>query len=264
MRLRLTLPLLLSGVFLTSCDKILQCAVSAVQRAALAQQLRISSQPKPEIVAAFEAITQASHEHNRVLIQHLEGDQPANELAFSAGLAQLDRAARGQTGLARRIIDAIAVTRGYEKNLFVPFDTMRRQIKGMPSWTTNPALQRRGYIQILDQEIATYDGAVDYLEHGEEPMVRKNFANQAVPGEVVDEFFRLRQLSAKEAAECNLGMFHEQRAALQCYRDALSSVDPATGNAHAAAASQHEQQAKQFESRMVAAIRKQLTAAGLL
>ena len=261
---RLTISLLLTVLSLSSCDKILKRAATAGQSGSMAEQIRISSQSKPEIVAAFNAISKATCEHNRVLIQCIDSDKPANELAFSAGLAHLDRSARGHTGLARQIIDAIAVTCVYEKGLFVPFDTVRRQMKGMPGWTKNQALQLRGYIQIIDQEIATYDSAVAYLERGEEPLLRKNFDKQKVPREVADEFVRLRRLNGKEVAECKRGMFREQRSALQSYRDALASADPAKGKQHVAEASQHEQKAKQFESRMVAEIRKQLSAAGAL
>lgn len=261
--LRLTFSLLLAVGSLSSCNKILKRVAVAGQGGSIADQVRITSQLKPEIVAAFEAIAKATHEHNRVLIQNINGDQP-NELSYSAGLVLLDRSARAHTGLAKRIIDAVAVTCSYEKSLFLPFDTMRRQIKGMPAWTNNPALQRRGYIQIIDQEIASYDSAVAYLERGEESLLRRNFSSQSVPDEVAGEFLRLRHLSSQEAAKCNLGMFQEQRSALQCYREAMTSVDPAKANQHAAEAGKHEQKAKQFEGRMVAAIRKQLESAGVL
>lgn len=262
--LRLTFSLLLTVVFLSSCDKIYKRVATAGQGGSIAEEVRISSPSKPEIVAAFEAISKATHEHNRVLLQYMEGDQPANELAYSAGLVELDRSARRHAGLAKQVIDAVAVTRVYEKGLFVPFDTMRRQMKGMPGWSNSQALQRRGYIQILDQEIATYDSAVAYLERGEEPLLRRNFDKQTVPRDVSDEFLRLRRLWGKEVAECKRGMFQEQRSSLQSYRDALASVDPAKVNQHVAEAGQHEQKAKQFEGRMVAEIRKQLGAAGVL
>jgi hypothetical protein len=261
---RLTFSLLLTVVFLSSCDRILKRVANARQSGSIAEQIRITSESKPEIVAAFLAISEATNEHNRVLIQYIDGDQPANELAYSAGLEHLDRSGRAQAGLGKRIIDAVAATRVYEKGMFTPFDTMRRQMKGMPGWTNDAALERRGYIQIIDQEIATYDSAIIYLERGEEPLLRKNFDRQSVPRDVADEFFRLRRLCGKEVAECNRGMFQEQRAALQCYRDALASADPAKGNQLVAEASQHEQKAKQFEDRMVAEIRKQLSASGLL
>lgn len=262
--LRLTFTLLLTAVFLSSCDKILKRVATAGKGGSIAEQVRISSQSKPEIVAAFEAIFKATHEHNRVLIQYMESDQPANELAYSAGLAHLDHSARGHAGLAKQIIDAIAVTRVYEKGLFVPFDTMRRQMKGMPGWSNSQALQRRGYIQIIDQEIATYDSAVAYLERGEEPLLQRSFDKQTVPRDVAAEFFRLRRLSGKEISECKRGMFQEQRSSLQSHRDALASVDPAKVNQHVAEAGEHDQKAKQFESRMVAEIRKQLGTAGVL
>lgn len=261
---RLNFFLLLSLVSLTSCDQILKLVAKPRRNHSISDQLQISSQLKPEIVAAFEAISRATLEHNRVLIQSIERDQPANELAFSAGLDLLNRSANKQTGLAKQIINALIVTGAYEKDLFIPFDTIRRQIKGMPGWTKDQALQLRGYVQILDEEIATYDIALTYLERGEEPLLRRNFSKQAVPDEVVKEFFRLRQLMGREASECNKGMFREQRSALQCYREALTSTTPATATQHTAQATQHEQQAKQFEGRMIAAIRKQLSAAGML
>ncbi len=164
----------------------------------------------------------------------------------------------------QQIINALMVTRVYEKGLFVPFDTMRRQVKGMPAWTKDHALQLRGYIQILDQEIATYDSALAYLENAEEPLLRRNFSNQAVPDEVVKEFFRLRQLWGKEISATKQGMFREQRSALQCYREAMTSADAATAKQHLAEASQHGQKAQEFEDRMVAEIRKQLSAKGVL
>ncbi len=270
--LRLTFSVLLLAVSLSSCDKILKSVASAALKheakarprgGSIAEEIRISSPSKPEIVAAFKAIAKATLEHNRVLIQNINGDQPANELAYSAGLAELARLGRGQGELAKRIINAVATTRAYEKGLFTPFDTMRRQMKGMPTWTNDAALARRGYIQILDGEINTYDGAVAYLERGEEPLLRKNFDKQSVPQEVTNEFFRLRGLSGSDIDECNLGMFKEERSALQSYRDALASATPALANQHIAEATQHAQKSKQFEDRMVAEMRKQLAAAGL-
>ena len=262
--LRLTFSLFLTAISLSSCDKVLKRATTTGKSGSMADQIRISSQSKPEIVAAFDAVSKATHEHNRVLVQYLDSNQPANELAFSAGLLQLDRSARSHAGLAKQIIDAIAVTRAYEKGLFIPFDTMRRQLKGMPGWTKSQALQVRGYIQIIDQEIATYDSAVSYLERGEERLLRNNFDKQRVPRAVADEFVRLRHLNGKAIAECKRGMLQEQRSALQSYREALTSADPAKGNQHVAEAGRHEQKAKQFESRMVAEIRKQLDTAGAL
>lgn len=263
--LRLSLSLLLTVLSLSSCDKILKHALASRQKSgSVAEEIRIASSSKPEIVAAFEAISKATHEHNRVLVQNFEGDKPTNELAYSAGLDHLDRSARRHAGIAKHIIDAVAGARVYEKGLFVPFDTIRRQFKGMPGWTNNEALQRRGYIQILDQQIATYDSAVAYLERGEEPLLRKNFDKQSVPRDVVDEFFRLSRLGGEEISVCKRGMALEQRLALQCYRNAMTSVTPAQANQHAAEAGQHEQKAKQFEGRMLAEIRKQLGSAGVL
>ena len=271
--LRLTFSLILATLCLSSCEKILKSVASAVlkheakarpQDGSIADEIRISSASKPEIIAAFRAISKATLEHNRVLVQNISGNQPANELAYSAGLANLARSASGQGELAKRIINAVATTRAYEKDLFIPFDTMRRQMKGMPTWTNDAALARRGYIQILDGEINTYDGAVAYLERGEEPLLRKNFDKQSVPQDVTNEFFRLRGLSGDNIDECNLGMFKEQRLALQCYRDALASATPALANQHIAEATQHSQKSKQFEDRMVAEIRKELAAAGVM
>jgi hypothetical protein len=47
---------------------------------------------------------------------------------------------------------------------------------------------------------------------------------------------------------------------LQCYREGLTSADPAMAKQHSAQAKQHEQKAKQFESRMIAETRKQMNA----
>lgn len=259
MTLRSALFLIPCFGLLFSCDKL-----SSAKRGSIADELRISSGSKAEIVAAFEAISLAAHEHNRVLLEHINGTGPVNGPAYTAGMAHLDRSARQHGGIAKQVIDAIATTWVYEKTLFVPFDTIRGQVAGMQTWTANQALQRRGYIQIIDQELSTYDQAVAYLERGEEPLLRQNFDKYRVPREVAEEFIRLRALHGKEAAECELGMFREQRAALQSYRDGMTSANPAQANAHFAEGDRHQQQAKQFETRMVAAIREQLGAAGFL
>jgi hypothetical protein len=256
---RPTLLLLPSLVLLFSCDKL-----PSAKRGSIADEVRISSESKPEIVAAFEAISLAAHEHNRVLLENINGTGPVNGPAYSAGMAHLDGSARQHGGIAKQIIDAIATTLVYEKTLFVPFDAIRGQVAGMKTWTANQALQRRGYIQIIDQELSTYDQAVAYLERGEQPLLRQNFDKHRVPREVAEEFIRLRSSHGKEAAECELGMFREQRAALQSYRDGMASANPAQANAHFAQGDRHQQQAKQFETRMVAEIRKQLSGAGLL
>lgn len=269
--LRLTVFALPTLCLFTSCDKILKVAAAVGKNgstsensSSAADQIRISSKSKPEIVAAFDAISRATYEHNRVFLQNVEGHGPVNELAYSAGIGHLDRSARGHSGVAKQIIDAVAATCVYEKGLFVPFDKMRLQVKGMPTWTTDQALQRRGYIQIIDQEVVTYDGAIAYLERGEEPLLQRSFDKQRVPREISGEFLRLRRLRGKEVADSNLGMFREQRSALQCTRDAMTTADPAKANQHIAKANQHEQKAKEHEARMIAEIRKQLSAAGVL
>ena len=91
-------------------------------------------------------------------------------------------------------------------------------------------------------------------------MLRKSFNKQTVPRDVADEFIRLRRLNGKEADECKRGMFREQQTALQCYRQAFASADPTKGSSYAAEAGLHEQNAKQFEGRMVTEIRKHLGA----
>jgi hypothetical protein len=243
---------------LVSCDKLHEAGASGSKRG----KVRIASTAKPEFAAAFEAISLATREHNRVLVENIEGDGPVNGPAYSAGLAHLDRAARGHGGLTKQVIDAVATTRTYEKSLFIPFDTIRRQMGGMPSWSKDQAIQRRGYIQIIDQQCFTYDDAIAYLERGEEPLLRQNFKKHGVADDVAAEFLRLRRESGMEIAESTLEMFREQRAALQSYRDAMAAADPATANARLAEGHQHEQKAEQAQNRMVAAIRKQLASAG--
>jgi stage V sporulation protein SpoVS len=248
---------------LTSCDRIRKVAAAVRTSGSMADQVKISSGSKPEIVAAFEAISLAAREHNRVLIQHIGGNGPVNEPAFSAGINHLGRSSLKHTGLAKQIIDAVITTSVYEKTLFVPFDTTRRQAGGMETWSTSQALQRRGYIQIMDQEVLTYNEAITYLERGEEPLLRRNFDQKGVPREVADEFLRLQRLWGKEIRESELGMFREQRATLQCYRDALAAASPAKANELNARAGQHSLKAKDFENKMVSAIRKQLDASAL-
>ena len=260
---RLIFPALLAILSLSSCDKLLKIA-KARNSGSISDEIRITSQSKPEIVAAFEAISKATYEHNRVFLQHFDAGKPANELAYSAGIDHLSRSARTHGGLAKQVIDAVASTCVYEKGLFTPFDTIDRQLDGMPTWSSNQATQLRGYIQIIDQVIITYDGAVAYLERGEQPMQQRNFDRYGVPGEVSAEFFRLSRLYGKEIAESKLGMFREQRTALQCYREAMTSADPVKANQHITQAQQHEQKAKQFEARMIAETRKQMNASGLL
>lgn len=243
---------------LTSCDKLLKAAASGTKPGSLEAKIRLDSAAKPDFAAALEVISRATLEHNRVLVENIEGDGPVNGPAYSAGLAHLDRAARSHSGLTKQVIDAVAATRTYEKTLFIPFDTIRRQMGGMPTWSKDQAIQRRGYIQIIEQQTLTFDEAVSYLERGEEPLLRQNFKRYGVAADVTEEFFRLRRESGMEIAESELEMFREERAALQSYRDAMAAADPTTANARLAEGRQHEQKAGQARSRMVAAIRKQL------
>lgn len=268
--IRPTLSLLMVLSVLTSCDKLAPAGAAAPGRekkrvkivgerpVTTAEEVKVSSNTLPEIVAAFEAISKATREHNRVLIENIEGDGPVNELSFTAGLILLDRSAREHSGLAKQIIDAVATTTAYQKSLFVPFDTIRRQVKGMDTWSTDQAVQRRGYIQIIDSQIATYDHAISYLERGEEPLLRQNFQRQRVPAEAVEEFLRLRLLRDKAITENNEEMFREERAALQSYRDAMATTNPAAAKEHLAQASQHEEKAKAAQSKMVAGIKEKL------
>jgi hypothetical protein len=259
---RLLVSALLAILFLPSCDKLLE-AVKQRKSTSIENQVQIDHPSEPEIIAAFQAISKATNEHNRVLLQNHDAGKPANELAYSAGLDILTRSAREQGGLGKQIIDAVAATSLYEKGLFTPFDTIDRQLDGMPAWSANQATQLRGYIHIIDQIIITYDGAVTYLERGEAPLQRRNFDRYKVPADVGAEFFRLRELSGREIAESELGMFREQRAALQSTRDALTTADPAKANQLIADAEQHERKAGEFEARMIAAIRKQLSEANM-
>lgn len=254
----------LSVLLLASCDKVLK-AGSKTERTggSIADQVQIASESKPEIVTAFEAIANAAHEHNRVLLENIEGSGPVNGPAYSAGISHLERSARTQGGLAKRIIEAVSTTLNYEQGLFVPFDTIRRQVKGMETWSSDQATQRRGYIQIIDQQMLTYDQAIAHLERGEEPLLRQNFVKNGVPAEVIEEFLRLRRIWGKESGESERGMFREQQLSLQCYRDAMATNDPAKANESLAKARQHEQAATAFEQRMIAAIRKQMKDSGL-
>lgn len=247
---------------LSSCDKLLKIATER-NKGSIEDEIQITTQLKSEIVAAFKAISKASHEHNRVFLEVFDAGKPANELAYSAGIDQLSRSAREHGGLAKQVIDAVGSTCMHEKGLFTPFDTISRQLQGMSTWSGNGPTQLRGYIQIIDQIIITYDGAVSYLERGEQPLQQRNFDRYGVPKEVSAEFFRLTRKNGKEVAEAKLGMFREQRTAMQCHREALTSSDPAKESQHSNQAQQHEQKAKQFESRMIAEIRKQMNASGL-
>jgi hypothetical protein len=260
---RQTLSIIPALLLLSSCDKILKSASSGGGNGgSIAADIRIPSESKPEIVAAFEAIADATNEHNRVFLQHFEGDGPVNDLAYTAGIGSLDRAARQHGGLGKQIIDAVNVTRVYEKSLFVPFDTVNRQVAGMDTWSRDQAVTIRGYVQIIDQIMSTYDQAIAYLERGEEPLLRQNFDKYRVPREVTDEFIRLRQLHGKDVREWHREMIREQQLALQCFRDAMTTADPAKGNELLAQGNQHEQKSKDCENKMVSAIRAQLGAAG--
>jgi hypothetical protein len=141
----------LSVLLLASCDKALKVGKPERPGGSIAEQVQIASGSKPEIVTAFEAIALAAHEHNRVLLENIEGSGPVNGPAYSAGISHLDRSAREHGGLAKRIIEAVSATQSYEQGIFVPFDTIRRQVKGMETWSNDQATQRRGYIQIIDQ-----------------------------------------------------------------------------------------------------------------
>lgn len=257
--LRLIFSALLAIIFLSSCDRILK-AVKTGSSGSIRDEMQINSPSKSEIVTAFEAISKAAHEHNRVLLQNIDAGKPANELAYSAGISRLTISAREHSGLAKQIIDAMTSTCLYEKDMFTPFDTIERQLHGMPTWSSDQAVQTRGYIQIIDRIITTYDGAVSYLERGEEPMQKRNFDRYGVPAEVSGEFFRLRRLFGKEAAESELGMFREQRDALQCYRDSMTTADRVKAGELITQGQKHEAKSKEFQSKMVEEIRKQMDA----
>ncbi|MEY3897788.1 MAG: hypothetical protein RLZZ214_3309, partial [Verrucomicrobiota bacterium] len=191
---------------LSSCDKVATLVTERI-RGSITDEIRINSKSKPEIVAAFKALSKATFEHNRVFLQYFDAGKPPNEMAYSAGIDHLNRSAREHGGLAKQVIDAVASTCMYEKGLFTPFDTISRQMHGMPTWSGSQTTQLRGYIQIIDQIISTYDGAVSYLERGEQPLQQRNFDRYGVPGEVSAEFFRLSQKFGKVVAESKLGMF---------------------------------------------------------
>lgn len=255
---RLLLPAFLVIFSLCSCDKLFKLR-ETTKSPSIEDEITITSPEKPEIVAAFKAIYKANHEHNRVFLHHFDSGKPANEIAFSAGLDDLRSSANESSGLTKQVIDAVAATRLYEKDLFTPFDTIDRQLHGMPTWSKDQAIQVRGYIQIIDRIISTYDGAVAYLERGEQPLQQKNFNRYKVPAEVSTEFFRLNQLHGKQVADAKIGMFREQRTAMECQREAMTSANPTQANEHMAKAKEHEQKSKQFESQMIGLIRKQMT-----
>ena len=266
MTVRLPLSILPALFLLASCDELLKSASSGGAKggATLADQIQISSESKPEIVAAFEAISAATQEHNRAFLQYVESDGPANEAAYAASIGHLDRVARAQGGLAKQIIDAVNATWAYEKTLFVPFDAMQRQMEGMKTWSSNQSVQIRGWVQIIDAQMDTFTHAVAFLERGEVALLRQNFDKYRVSREVADEFLRLRELHGKEINEWKLGMFREEQASLQCYRDAFTTADPAKANELVTQAQQHEQKAKDFEGKMIASIREQVGATGTL
>jgi hypothetical protein len=256
---RLIFSALLAALFLSSCDKILKI-VKTDSSGSIKDDIQINSPSKPEIVAAFEAISKATHEHNKMLIQNIDAGKAANELAFSAGISSLTSSARVHDGLAKKIIEAMTSTCLNEKDLFTPFDTIERQFQGMQTWSRDQSVQTRGYIQIIDRMIATYDGAVSYLQRGEEPMHERNFERYGVPAEVSAEFLRLRRLYGKEVGESKLGMFREQRDALQCYRDSMTTADRVKAGELIAQGQKHEAKSKEFESKMAEEIRKQVNA----
>jgi hypothetical protein len=255
--LRLIYPALLAVLFLSSCDRILK-ALKAGNGGSLEEQIQINSPSKPEIVAAFKAISKANYEHNRVFLQNFDSGKPANELAGSAGITHLTSSAREHGGLAKQIIDAAASTFRHEKDLFTPFDTIERQLHGIPTWSRDQAVQTRGYIQIIDRIIATYDSAVSYLERGQELMQKRNFDRYGVPAEVSAEFIRLSRLHGKEGSDAELGMFREQRDALQCYRDSMTTADRVKAGQLITQGQKHEAKSKEFESKMIEIIREGL------
>lgn len=260
---RLVFSALFAVILLSSCGKLLK-AVNMGNSGTIKDQIQINSASKPEIVAAFETISMATHEHNRVFLQNMDVAKPANELAYSAGINHLTSSARGHGGMAKQIIDAVASTCRHEKDLFTPFDTIEKQLHDMPTWSRDQAFQTRGYIQIIDRIISTYDGAVSYLERGEQPMQKRNFDRYGVPPEVSAEFSRLSLLHGKEVAESKLGMFREQRNALQCYRDSMATADRSKAGQLISQGQKHEAKSKEFESKMIEEIRKQMDASDLL
>lgn len=266
MTVRQTLSLIPALLLLASCDDLLKSASSSggSKGGSIAEEIQIASASKPEIVAAFEAISKAAQEHNRALLQGIESKGPANTAAFAAGIGHLDRAAREHGGLAKQVIDAVNSTWVYEKTLFIPFDTMQRQINGMDTWSRDRAVQMRGWVQIIDQQAEIFNQAIAYLERGEVPLLRQNFDKHRVPREVADEFLRLRELYGKDVATWELEMFREGRSSMQCYRDAITAANPAQAKELLDQAKRHEQKSKENEGKMVAAIRSQLGAAGLL
>lgn len=260
--LRLTLTTVLAILFLSSCDKLVE-VVRARNKGSIADEIKISSSSKQEVVTAFEAIAKATSEHNRVFLENFDSQKPANELACNAGIEQLGRSARQHAGLTKQVIHAVTATCIYEKGLFTPLDKISMQLEGMPTWSSDRSTQLRGQIQIIDQIIVTYDGGISYLERHEQPLQQRNFDKYKVPAEVSAEFFRLSELHGKEVTESKLGMFREQRTALQLHRESMTSGNAAKANELAVQAREHEQKASQFESKMIAAVRKQMKASSL-
>lgn len=254
--------LLASFIFasLTSCDRLVKIVKDA-KKTTTEKEIRITSEAKPEIVAAFNAIYKAAYEHNRVFLENVDAGKPANEPSYRANIEQLSRSAREHGGLTKQIIDAVSSSCNYEKDLFTPFDIIGRQLKGMPSWSNNQATQLRGYIQIMDQTILIYDGAVSYLERGERPLFQRNFDRYKVPKDISAEFLRLQELNSSELRESQLGMFREQRDALQSRRDALTSLNLTVAKQHADKAEKHEAEAKKYESQMIAELRENMKGA---
>lgn len=64
----------------------------------LESQIQIESAAKPEIVTAFQEISQAARAHNLALIAQYDRGQPGNGPAYSAGINKLHAAGRKHGG----------------------------------------------------------------------------------------------------------------------------------------------------------------------
>ncbi len=175
------------------------------------------------------------------------------------GLLMLEKSANQHSGITKQIIGSIAKTRVYEKGIFSVFDTIDQQFEGLTSWGDNSQTKIRGYIQIVDSSIRTYDRAIRHLESGRDSLLRRNFKKQRVPQETIDEFFRLSNLTNEGSLEIELQMFQAERNSLKAARDAFAHYQNKPLHEELLAQSKkYANEADQFQKELLSILKERL------
>ncbi len=229
------------------------------------EDIQLESDLIPHVITAFREISLATREHNLVLVDRTEKGQAANGPAYSAGLLKLDEAAKKHGGMSKKVIESIAKTRVYEKGIFVVFDTIDEQFQGMGNWGNNAQTQVRGYVQIIDSSLRTYDRAIRYIKSNHESVLRRNFKSKGVPSEIAEEYIRLLKASDNGLHQAELKMFQTQRDALNATKQSFMHYkNPTKSKEYEAKATKLTQEAEKHSKEVIRILKGQLNEKNLL